>query len=99
MDVDSLYTNIPIPAGIEAVRNIFLKYPDPCGPDEGLLKLLEINLTRNDFVFDNRYYLQIKGTAMGKCFAPSYANIFMARWEDEVFQKCKHKPRLFLLYG
>lgn len=98
MDVDSLYTNIPIAAGITCVKNIFEKYPDPTRPDDELLKLLEINLTRNDFMFNGEYYLQIKGTAMGKKFAPAYANIFMANWEREVFLKCVKKPAHYLRY-
>lgn len=28
--------------------------------------------------FNKEFFLQIKGTAMGKKFAPAYANIFMA---------------------
>lgn len=66
IDVDSLYTNIDIDSGIDSVKKIFLKYPDPKRPDAELIQLLDINLKRNDFVFDEKYYLQIKGTAMGK---------------------------------
>lgn len=51
-------------------------FPDPSRPDSEILTLQEINLTRNYFLFDSRYILQIKGTAMGKSFAPFYANIF-----------------------
>lgn len=98
MDVDNLYTNIPIPAGIECVRKTFRAYPDPKRPDDELLQLLEINLTRNDFMFDDKYYLQIKGTAMGKRFAPAYANIFMAHWEKEALAKCRKKPVSYLRY-
>jgi len=58
------------------------KCPDSKIPDEYILKLLEINLTKNDFEFDSKFYLQDKGTAMDKKFAPSYANIFMADWEE-----------------
>lgn len=98
MDVNSLYTNIDIQAGLNAVKKMFEKYPDPRRPDEELLQLLEINLTRNDFMFDGQFYLQIKGTAMGKRFAPAYANIFMANWEEEVFVKCQKKPLYYLRY-
>lgn len=98
MDVDSLYTNIPIQAGINCVKKVFEKYPDPKRPDEELLQLLDINLTRNDFMFNGNYYLQIKGTAMGKKFAPAYANIFMANWEEEVFARCKKKPAHYSRY-
>lgn len=98
MDVDSLYTNIDIDSGLASVKKIFLKYPDPKRPDAELMQLLDINLRRNDFVFDEKYYLQIKGTAMGKRFAPAYANIFMANWEEEVLQKCDRKPLYYLRY-
>lgn len=64
-DVESLYTNIDIEQGIQAIKNIFDKYPDIKRPDQELLQLLEINLRRNDFEFYNKYFLQIKGTAMG----------------------------------
>lgn len=98
MDVDALYTNIPIQEGIACVKGIFEKFPDPARPDEELLKLLEINLTRNDFVFDGQFYLQIKGTAMGKKFAPAYANIFMATWEAEALAKCEKQPAYYFRY-
>lgn len=98
MDVDNLYTNIPILAGIECVSNIFWAYPDPKRPDDELLKLLEINLTRNDFMFNDKFFLQIKGTAMGKKFAPAYANIFMANWEREALPKCPKQPTCYLRY-
>ena len=98
LDVKSLYTNIPIPAGIQCVKNIFEKFPDPERPDRQLLQLLDINLTRNDFEFNGQFYLQVKGTAMGKRFAPAYANIFMANWEEEVFNKCHIKPLKYYRY-
>ena len=98
MDVNSLYTNIEIPLGIQAVRDIFARYPDASRPDEVLLRLLDISLTRNDFVFQDRFYLQIKGTAMGKRFAPAYANIYMAAWEDTVFPTCQLLPAIYLRY-
>lgn len=92
LDVDSLYTNIDTKSGLSAVQGIFYKYPDSFRPDRDLLRLLELNLTRNDFVFDSKYYLQIKGTAMGKSFAPSYANIFMAVWEEKALSSCPKAP-------
>lgn len=98
MDVASLYTNIDIEAGLTAVKKVFSRYPDPKRPDEELLQLLEINLKRNDFSFNGEFYLQVKGTAMGKRFAPAYANIFMSIWEEEVFLKCERKPLYYLRY-
>lgn len=67
IDIDSLYGNIDTMLGLQAVKNTFSRYPDPQRPDTQLLDLLQIGLTQ--------YYLQIHGMAMGKNFAPAYANI------------------------
>ncbi|XP_024120094.1 uncharacterized protein LOC112141232 [Oryzias melastigma] len=75
IDVDSLYTNIDTQEGLAAVKNIFNTFKDQKRPDEEILQLLEINLTKNDFEFNGHFFLQIKGTAMGKKFAPAYAKI------------------------
>lgn len=92
IDIDSLYTNIETEAGLRAVLKCFKKYPDENRPDKAILELLEINLTRNDFTFNEKWYLQIKGTAMGKKFAPAYANIYMADWEETVLPQCPKTP-------
>ncbi|KAL2076952.1 hypothetical protein ACEWY4_027451 [Coilia grayii] len=92
IDIESLYTNIDTELGLEAVKLWFQKYPKPERPDKYLLLLLEISLRRNDFEFDSKFYLQVKGTAMGKKFAPSYANIFMANWEQRALEAFPLKP-------
>lgn len=71
IDIDSLYTNINTNIGLRAVREIFIHHPDPKRPDSEILQLLEICLTHNDFTFNNQWFLQIQGTAMGHCYAPS----------------------------
>ena len=98
MDVTSLYTNIEINEGIQAVKKMFLKYPDSSRPEKEILELLTINLCRNDFQFNGECFLQVKGTAMGKKFAPAYANIFMADWEEKALEKCSRKPLIYLRY-
>lgn len=98
MDIESLYTNIDIEEGIQSIKNIFLKYPDVKRPDPELIELLKINLTRNDFEFNCKFYLQVKGTAMGKKFAPAYANIFMAEWEEGALLATNKKPLHYYRY-
>lgn len=87
-----------MPLGMGAIRKILTRYPDPNRPDEVLMKLLGINLTRNHFMFQGDFYLQTKGTAMGKCFAPAYANIYTADWEETAFSKCEFLPRACIRY-
>ena len=98
LDVDGLYTNINNQDGIKAVADMLRQNPGHNRPDAQLLKLLEISLLNNDFTFNGQWYLQIFGTAMGKKFAPNYANIFMAKWEQEALDKCDKKPLLYLRY-
>uniref|UniRef100_A0A1I8HME7 Bromo domain-containing protein n=1 Tax=Macrostomum lignano TaxID=282301 RepID=A0A1I8HME7_9PLAT len=98
MDVASLYTNIPTAAGLECVQRAFREHPDARRPDASLLSLLKLNLERNDFEFDGKFFLQVKGTAMGKSFAPSYSNIYMGYWEQRGLELSPQKPALWLRY-
>ncbi|CAH2329928.1 Hypothetical predicted protein, partial [Pelobates cultripes] len=46
-----------------------------------LLDSIHFILSHNFFSFNEEFYLQLQGTAMGTKFAPSYANIFLDFWE------------------
>lgn len=72
--------------------------PDEKRPDEHILDLLHMNLTCNDFVFNQKTYLHIKGTAMGKRFSLAYVNTPMAEWEESAFLKCSRLPLIYLRY-
>lgn len=98
MDIESLYTNIEVEPGLAAIKTYLLRYPQPDRPDDHLLRLLEIALTRNDFEFNGSTYLQVKGVAMGKRFAPAYADIYLAEWENTVYPLCPLKPFRFYRY-
>ena len=52
-------------------------------PTEIITTFLALILTLNNFVFNSKFYLQIKDCAMGKICAPAYANIFMAEFEQK----------------
>ena len=97
LDIESLYTNIKTEDGMESVRKMFQKYPTPniLRPEKEILELLELNLNNNDFKFNDQWYLQVSGTAMGKKYAPSYANIDMAILEEEVLERASKKPLVF----
>lgn len=98
IDVDSLYTNIDTPLGLESVNRAFHSSPNPTRPDYFILKFLEITLTRNDFQFDNNFYLQTCGCAMGRKYSPAYADIYLADWEQSAFVKCPLQPLIYLRY-
>ena len=81
LDVESLYTSIPINEGLHAVSLAFLENPDSSRPDLTILTLLRLILSTNNFVFQGQQWLQTHGVAMGKVFGGSFANVFLGRWE------------------
>lgn len=52
MDVRNLYTNIDVHVGMQAVTRVMTANPPLRRPDTELRELLLINLSRNDFEFD-----------------------------------------------
>ena len=44
--------------------------------------MFDFILKYNFFKFDNQFYLQIHGTAMGTTFAPNYSGIFLSNFEN-----------------
>lgn len=80
-DVTALYPNMIIARSLEVVREAFIKYPDSSRPDDYILELLDTCLNTNDFMFDDKYFIQLCGTAMGKTFAPHLANIYMLKFD------------------
>jgi len=94
-DVESLYTNMRIDLIIQSIKQIFIDHPDPHRPDEGILELLELTLTNNDFEFNGYFYLQLMGVAMGRKYAPSAANIYLRRFDQQAMEGFKIKPSLY----
>lgn len=45
-----------------------------------ILDLTKFILTKNIFLFDKDYYLQVQGTAIATPLAPTYANFFMGKF-------------------
>lgn len=91
-DVCSLYTNIPVVEGCRRVARAFQLHPDVDRPDNEVLRLLELPLTRNDFTCNGDRWLQISGVAMGKSFGGSFANIYMGEWESSALQSSPLQP-------
>lgn len=95
IDVLAFYTNIPHSEGILATQKILVQRPTPDPPSHIILRLIHLILTKNAFMFDNKFYHQIKGTAMGTKMAPTYANLFMGMLESRLLQHSPTKPRIW----
>ena len=76
-DVISLYTSIPHKFGLEAINYFLTKYQEDLHAifkKEFVLESANFILKNNTLTFDSEFYLQMKGTAMGTIFAPTYVN-------------------------
>lgn len=80
-DVTALYTNMTIDRMMAVVKDVFRRTPDASRPDEELLELLDLTLRSNDFGFNGETFLQVCGTAMGKPYAPSLANLYLLEFD------------------
>lgn len=84
MDVESLYSNIVHDEGLKALKHYLGSRPDDLmPPTDFIVQLTEWTLKNNVFLFQDKLYKQEKGTAMGACFAPNYANLFLGLWEEQ----------------
>ena len=59
---------------------------------ETLCDLIRMILTMNIFEFNNNCYIQKHGTAMGTRMAPSYANLFLAKFGTDALMHAPHQP-------
>ena len=85
VDITSLYTNISHELGIEAVTYWIRRYRNliPLRFTESfIIDSLNFILSNNNFIFNNKYYHQESGTAMGTMVAPPYACLTVAYLEE-----------------
>jgi hypothetical protein len=97
-DVTSLYPSIPHADGLNALRVTLDTRSVQQPPTDTLIELATMVLENNHFTFGDKFYTQMKGTAMGTRFAPSYAIIFMGEFEKELLRRSEKKPLCWWRY-
>ena len=93
-DVTSLYTNINHELGVKAMEYWINKHPRSLNSrfsKEFIIDSILLILTNNTFTFDDRIFLQKKGTAMGTKMAPSYATLVLGYLENELYSQVFNK--------
>ena len=102
LEVDSLFTNIPLEETIDiCVDNLYSDNENPPNiPKHNFRNLLNIATKETFFMFNNKYYKQVDGVAMGSPLGPALANIFMCSFESKWFQDCPNdfKPVFYRCY-
>ena len=82
LDVDSLFRNIPLDETNDG--NLYNDNENPPNiPKHDFCNLLNIATKRPFFTFNNKYYKQLNGVAMGSPLGPALANSFMCNFESK----------------
>ena len=102
MDVESLFTNIPL---TETIRNCVndLSSNNFCSGKlsrKDLYESLKLATIESSFIFDNKLCKQIDGVAMGSPLGPTLANDFLRHYEKTCANKCpsQFKPVVYKRY-
>ena len=89
-DIEALNSNIPHDLGLEAVKYWLEKFPEIKKhrfSNNFILEAIKLILENNTFCFNNEFYEQIKGTAMGTKFLPIYATLTIGYLEVKLYEK------------
>ena len=102
LDVESLFTNIPLDETIDICTNsLYANDTIINGIDkENFKKLLTLATKESFFLFNNKFYKQLDGVAMGSPLGPTLANAFLCFYEKQWLQQCPTdcKPSFFRRY-
>ena len=96
LDVESLFTNIPLEECIDLAVNYISKgNPDLTLSEPELRSLFTIATAQTHFLFNGSFYDQIDGVAMGSPLAPVLANLYMGHHEKLWLENFQGSEMLF----
>ena len=92
-DVESLFINIPLQETIDlCVDLLFNDKPNIDGFSKTYFhELLTVTLSESLILFNNGYYKQIDGVAMGSPLGPTFANIFLSYYKQVWLKNCPYE--------
>jgi hypothetical protein len=99
LDVDSLFTNIPLDETVKICSSLLFRdkfLVDGLTRDD-FEQLLTIATTESLILFNDNYYQQIDGVAMGSPLGPTLANVFLCYHEQQWLDNCPagYKPSYY----
>ena len=102
LDVDSLFTNVPLDGTIEiCIDELFKSEMIISGLNKKeMFEMLSLTLKESVILFDNKYYSQIDRVAMVSPLAPTLANVFLCYHESNWLKDCPkdYKPVYYKRY-
>ena len=101
LDVENLFTNVPVTETIEIILTNIYKHPElpPLKIKPYILRKLLLACTTQVPFYDHmgKLQIQIDGVSMGSVLGPLFAEFYMAHLENKTFNEIP-KPNLYLRY-
>ena len=102
-DVTSLFTSVPINPALNIIRDLLEK--DEKLNDrtvlsvQNIMELLGFCLHNTYFFFQNKFYEQVEGAAMGSPISPIVANLYMGHFEGRALRSAANPPGMVQVCG
>jgi len=87
LDIVNLYPSIPIKEGIELVIQVISKFNSNSKILNFIRAGLSLVMNYNVVTWNNRFFRQVVGTAMGTNCAPAFANLFVFALEQPILHE------------
>lgn len=102
-DVTDLYTMIPRIGALQALERFLCTHAKQ-GKINNMaidifMKMARLVMDTNCFAYEDKYYQQIRGGAMGSPFTMTLANIYMLEWEQTLVEHQKSHKELYGRYA
>ena len=103
LDVEVLFTNIQLDETIDiCVKKLFHNPQTLVNgmPKNDFRDLIKLATKESFFIFNNKFYIQLDGVAMGSPLSPILAKIFLSHHEETWLNKCliEFKPSFYRRY-
>ena len=101
-DVTALFTSVQIDPALNNIKDLLEK--DERLSDrtvlsvQNIIELLGFCLHNTYFSFQNKFYEQVEGVAMGSPVSPIVANLYMKQFERKAVQSASHCPRYWFRF-
>ena len=95
-DVTALFTSVPIDPALHIIKDL-LEQDDTLSNRtvlsvQNTTELLGFSLHNTYFSFQNKFYEQVEGAAMGSPVSQMVANLYMDHFEGEALRSASHTP-------
>ena len=101
-DVVSLFTKVPVAGAIDAISALLGKdnsFEDLTAiPARDICNLTELCLRSTYFQFQDRFFEQVDGAAMGSPLSPVVANLYMEAFETKALELAPLQPKMWIRY-